>query len=151
MPPSLLEDVELAKFSEGLSSELATAQAAAAEAAREQATVAADMDSLERTIADQAARIDAALSGARASVTAAQAQLELAEGTRTTVLKEHAAEGGRLETLRKQRESQDLQSAESKHREASDRHRALPVPAEMVTEADVSGRAERRLPRRRPI
>jgi uncharacterized protein YhaN len=95
------------------------------------------MESLERTIADQAARIDAAVSGARASVTAAQAQLELAEKARTTVLKEHAAEGGRLETLRKQRESQDLQSAESKHREASDRHRALPVPAEMVTESDV--------------
>jgi hypothetical protein len=93
--------------------------------------------SLERAIADQAARIDAAVSGARASVTAAQAQLELAENARTTVLKEHAAEGGRLETLRKQRESQDLQSAESKHREASDRHGALPVPAEMVTEADV--------------
>src|SRR5207248_2019542 len=52
-------DVELAKFPEGLSSELAAAQAAAAAAAREQATVAADMDSLERTIADQAARIDA--------------------------------------------------------------------------------------------
>jgi hypothetical protein len=131
-------DAELAKFSEGLSSELAAAQAAAAEAAREQATVATDMDSLERTIADQAARIDAAVSGARASVAGAQAQLELAEAARTTVLKEHAAEGGRLETLRKQRDSQDLQSAESKHREASDRHGALPVPAEMVTEADVT-------------
>ncbi len=33
------------------------------------------------------------------------------------------------------RKSQDLQSAESKHREASDRHSALPVPTEMVTEA----------------
>jgi hypothetical protein len=131
-------DVELAKFSEGLSSELAAAQRAADEAALEQATVAAAMDSLERTIADQAARIDAALSGARASVTAVQAHLELAEAARTTALKEHAAEGGRLETLRKQRESQDLQSAESKHREASDRHSALPVPTEMVSEAGVT-------------
>jgi DNA repair exonuclease SbcCD ATPase subunit len=95
------------------------------------------MEFLERTIADQAARIEAAVSGARASVTAAQALLERAEGARTTVLKEHAAEGGRLETLRKQRESLDLRSAESKHREALDRRNALPEPAEMVTEDDV--------------
>jgi hypothetical protein len=130
-------DAELAKFSEGLPSELAAAQAAVADSAREQATVAAEMESLERTIADHAARIEAAVSGARASVAAVQAQLELAEGARTTALKEHAAEGGRLETLRKQRESLDLQSAESKLREALDLHSALPQPAELVTEADV--------------
>jgi hypothetical protein len=130
-------DAELAMFSEGLSSELAAAQAAAAAASREQTTIAGDLESLERSIAEQTARIDAAVSGARASVARAQAALELAEATRTTVLKEHAAEGGRLETLQRQRESQDLQSAESKLREASDRHSALPVPAEMVTEADV--------------
>jgi hypothetical protein len=130
-------DAELAKFSEGLPSELAAAQAAAAEAAREQATVAAEMESLERTIADQAARIEAAVGGARASVTGAQAHLERNEAARTTVLKEHAAEGGRLETLRKQRESLDRQRAESKLREALDRHSALPQPAELVTETDV--------------
>jgi DNA repair exonuclease SbcCD ATPase subunit len=134
----VVRDVELAKFSKELSSELAAAKTAAAEAARELTTVAADMDSLERTIADHAARIDAAVSGARAAAAGAQAQLELAEEARTTALKEHAAEGGRVETLRKQRESQDLQSAESKHREASDRHSALPMPAEMMTEADVT-------------
>jgi hypothetical protein len=130
-------DAELAKFSGGLPSELAAAQAAVADSAREQATVAAEMEALERTISDKAARIEVAVRGARASVTAAQAQLELAEAARTTALKEHAAEGGRLETLRKQRESLDLQSAESKLREALDRHSALPQPAELVTEADV--------------
>jgi hypothetical protein len=131
-------DVELAKFAGGLPSELAAAQAAVAEAAREQATVVTEIDSLERTLAEQAARIEAAVSGARASVAGAKAQLELAEASRTTVLKEHAAEGGRLDALRKQRESQDLQSAESKHRKALDRHDALPMPAEMVTEVDVT-------------
>jgi soluble P-type ATPase len=130
-------DAELAKFSGSLPTELAAAQAAVADSAREQATVAAEMEALERTIADQAARIEVAVRGARASVTAAQAQLELAEAARTTALKEHAAEGGRLETLRKQRESLDLQSAESKLGEALDRHGALPQPAELVTEADV--------------
>ncbi len=133
----LARDAELAKFAEGLPSELAAAQAAAADAAREQATIVAEIDALERTIADQAARIEAAVSGARANVTAAQAQVELAEAARTTALKEHAAEGGRLETLRKQRESLDLQSAESKLGQALDRRNALPEPAEMVTEADV--------------
>jgi hypothetical protein len=130
-------DEELARFSESLSSELAAAQAALTAAAQEQTTITAEIDSLERTIAEEAARIDAAVSGARATVTRARAQLELAEGTRTTVLTERAAEGGRLDTLRKQRESQDLRFAESKLREASDRHSALPVPGETVIEADL--------------
>ena len=131
-------DGELARFSEGLSSELAAAQTAASAASREQAIIAADLESLQRTITEQLARVDAALSGARASVARAQAQLELTEGARTTALKEHAAEGGRLETLQKQRESQDLEKAHAKHREVSDRHSALPVPSEMVTEVDVA-------------
>jgi hypothetical protein len=134
----IARDAELTKFPEGLSSELAAAQAVAADAAREQTTVAGETDSLERTIADQVARIDATVSGARAAVALAQAQLDVAEAARTTVLKEHAAEGGRLEALRKQRESQDFQSAESKLCEATGRHSALPVPAEMVSEADVT-------------
>jgi hypothetical protein len=131
-------DAALGRFAGDPASELAAAQAAAAKAAAEQATVAAEMDSFERIIAEQAARIEAAVSGARASVAGAQAQLELAEAFRTTMLKAHAAEGGRLEALRQQRESQDLQSAESRYRAASDRHDALPVPAEMVKEADVT-------------
>ena len=131
-------DAELVRFTESLTIELSAAQSAAAAASEEQKTIASEVASIERTIAEQTARIEAAVSGARAAVGRAQAEIELAEGARTTVLKEHAAEGGRLEALRKQRESQDLQGAETKLREASDRHGALPVPGRVVTEADVT-------------
>ena len=131
-------DAELVRFPESLTTELSAAQAAAAAASEEQKTIATEVASLERTIAEQTARIETAVSGARAAIGRARAELELAEGARTTVLKEHAAEGGRLEALRKQRESQDLQGAETKLREASDRHGALPVPGRVVTESDVT-------------
>jgi uncharacterized protein YhaN len=131
-------DAELARFPESLTVELSAAQSAAATASEEQRKVASEVASIERTIAEQTARIEAAVSGARAAVGRAHAELELAEGTRTTVLKEHAAEGGRLEALQKQRQSQDLQAAETKLRETSDRHGALPVPGRVVTEANVA-------------
>lgn len=132
-------DAELAKFSEALAIELSAARAAAATTSEEHKTIVAEMASLESTIAEQTARIEAAVSGARATVGRARGELELAEATRTAVLREHAAEGGRLETLRKQRESLDLQGAEAKLREALDRHSTLPVPETAVTEADVTG------------
>ena len=137
-------DAELARFPDSLTTELSAAQTAAAGTSEEQKTVAALVASLESTIAEQTSRIEAEKSGARAAVGPARAGLELTEAARTTVLKEHAAEGGRLEALRKQRESQDLQSAETKLREVSDRHGALPVPGRIVTEAEVTGGAQRR-------
>ena len=135
---TVARDAELARFPESLTIELSAAQAAAAVASEEQKTIATEVASLESTIAEQTARIEAAVSGARAAVGRAHAELELAKEARTTVLKEHAAEGGRREALRKQRESQDLQGAETKLREASDRRDALPVPGGVVTEADVT-------------
>lgn len=131
-------DAELARSRQGLTIELSAAQTAAATASEEQKTVATEVASLESTIAEQTARIEAAVSSARSAVGRARAELELAEEGRTTVLKEHAAEGGRLEALRKQRESQDLQGAETKLREALDRYGALPVPGRVVTETDVT-------------
>jgi hypothetical protein len=131
-------DAELARFPEGVTIALSAAQAAAAAASEEQRTIATEIASLERTIADQAARIEAQISGARAAVERARAERDLAETARTSALKEHSAEGGRLETLRQQRASQDLQGAETALRQASERHGALPVPAEPVTDADVA-------------
>ena len=97
---TVARDAELARFPESLTIELSAAQAAAAVASEEQKTIATEVASLESTIAEQTARIEAAVSGARAAVERAYAELELAEEARTTVLKEHAAEGGRLEALR---------------------------------------------------
>jgi hypothetical protein len=134
----IARDAELARFHLSLTTELSAARTAAATASDEQKTIAVELASLENTIAGQTARLEAAISGARAAVGRARAELELAEGARTTVLKGHATEGGRLEALRKQRESQDLQGAERKLREASDRYGVLPVPGRVVTETDVS-------------
>jgi AAA domain len=131
-------DAELARFPLSLITELSAAQAATATASEEQNTIAVELASLDNIIAEQTERIEAAISGARAAVGRARAELELAEGARTTVLKGHATEGGRLDAIRKQRESQDLQGAETRLREASDRHGALPVPERVVTETDVT-------------
>lgn len=130
-------DTELARFPETLAADLSAAQTAGAAAVEEQKTIASELASLENTIAEQTKRIEAAVGGARTAVGLARAELELAEGARTTVLKEHATEGGRLEALRKQRDSQDLPGAETRLRESVERHGALPVPTEVVTEADV--------------
>jgi AAA domain len=130
-------ETELTKFAASLIVELSAARAAAAAASTEEKTIATDVASFEHTIAEQRARTEAAVSGARAAVERARAELELAEGARTAILKAHAAEGGRLEALRKQRDSLDLQRAEMKLREASDRHGALPRPGKVVTDVDV--------------
>jgi AAA domain len=135
----LERDAQLTRFPNGVIGELSGAQAAAAAASEELRAVAAEAASIESAIAEQTARIEAAVSGAKTAFGRVRAELELAEEARTTVLKEHAAEGGRLEALRKQRESQDLHGAETKLRQASEQHSALPVPRHMVTDSDVMG------------
>jgi hypothetical protein len=131
-------DTELAKLSENVTAELLAAEVAAAAAAEDQKIIATELASLESTIAEQTARIEEAVGAAREAFTRSRGDLELAEKARTVIVKEHAAEGGRLEALWKQRESQDLEGAETRLGEATDRHGALPVPATFVTEADVT-------------
>jgi hypothetical protein len=131
-------DTELAKFSESVTAELSSAEAAAAAAAKDQKIIVTELASLESTIAEQTARVEVAVRAAREAFTRAREDLQLAEEARTALVKEHAAEGGRLEALRNQRESQDLDGAETRLGEAADRQSALPVPATFVTEADVT-------------
>lgn len=133
----ILRDLELARYPEQLSIELAAAESAATAASDEQARVAADLESLERLVSERTVHLDAAISGARAAVDRALDLLEAAEAARTILLKENAAEGGRLDALRQQRTQHDLEKAESSLREASQRHGVLPVPSEMVAETDL--------------
>lgn len=74
---------------------------------------------------------------ARAAVARAEERVTQAETARTTAVKDHAAEGGRLDTLRTQRQAEDLRSAESRLLQASERRRLLPAPTEPATEADL--------------
>jgi hypothetical protein len=131
-------DTELAKFSESIPAELSAAGAAAAATAEDQKIIARELASLESTIAEQTTRIEEAVRAAREAFTRAREDLELAEGARTAIVIEQSAEGGRLKTLRKQRESQDLEGAETRLGEATDRQSTLPVPATFVTEAVVT-------------
>jgi hypothetical protein len=57
-------------------------------------------------------RIDAVLSGARASAAQATAAVETAQGQLTIARTDHASQDGRLIELRKLREAENLEAAE---------------------------------------
>lgn len=86
---------------------------------------------------DPGADLEDEVDTARAAVIRAEQRVTDAETVRTTAIKEHATEGGRLDALRKQREAEDLPRAEARLLQASELCRALPVPAERATEADL--------------
>ena len=131
-------DAALAAFSEGVAATLSDAQAKLAAALDEQQKVAAELASLESTIAAQNERVEAAIREARAIAEQAQAGLDAASTERTNAITAHALQVGRLEELRRLRDAQDLATAESKLKSASDRQAALPVPERIVTEADLT-------------
>ncbi len=116
---------------------LAGAQAALAAAAGEQRKVAAELASLEITIAAQNSRVEAAIREARASAERAQARLDAASTGQTNAITAHALQVGGLEQLRRLRDAQDLATAETKLKNATDRRAAMPVPERIVTEAEV--------------
>jgi hypothetical protein len=128
----------LAAFPEGVNAALATAQRALAAAIAEKESVTADFASLERTIDERKKRIEATLSGARTNAAKATLAVEAAQGQLTTAKTNHAAEYGRLVELRKQRDAENLATAEARLREATERHAALPVPNRIATDDEVS-------------
>jgi energy-coupling factor transporter ATP-binding protein EcfA2 len=131
-------DVALVTFSEGVAAALSDAQTKLAGALDEQQKVAAELASLESTIAAQNERVEAAIRETRAIAEQAQAGLDGASAVRTNAITAHALQVGRLEELRRSREAEDLATAESNLKSASDRQAALPVPERIVTEADLT-------------
>jgi hypothetical protein len=130
-------DAALAAFPEGVAATLSAAQAALAAASGEQQNVVAELASLERMIAAQNARVEAAIREALAKAEKAREQLITADAERTKAITDHASQVGRLEELRRVRDAQDLGTAENTLRNATDRHAAFPVPERIVTEAEV--------------
>ncbi|MGH7936219.1 MAG: hypothetical protein ACREF8_04345, partial [Chthoniobacterales bacterium] len=126
-------DAALVTFSEGVAAALSDAQAKLAGALDEQQKVAAELASLESTLAAQNERVEAAIREARAIADQAQAGLDGASAVRTNAITAHALQVGRLEELRRLREAEDFAAAESKLKSASDRKAALPVPERLVT------------------
>jgi hypothetical protein len=64
--------------------------------------------------------------------------VETAQGELTIAKTNHASAYGRLIELRKQRDAENLAAAETKLQEATERHAALPVPDQIVTDDEVS-------------
>ena len=137
-----VRDAELSRFPSGLPAELGAAQSSMKAADNELKTVASELASLERVAAERKARIDARLAKARALVASERDALDAAAATHTQVKTGYDREAGSLETLRERRKLEDLEAATGRLEEASKRRGALPMPSEMVTEAQVAdGRA----------
>ncbi len=125
-------------FPDGVATALSAAHAALAAASGEQQKIAAELASLESTIAAENARVEAALRGARATLAQARAGEDAAQAERTKAIAAHATQVGRLEALQRQRDAEDLATAENNLRDATDRHAAVPVPERIVTEVEVA-------------
>jgi len=131
-------DTALAAFPEGVDSALIAARAALAAAAREKEQVATEFASLERAIEARKKRIDEALGGVRTNTAQAKTAFETAQTQLTTAKTSHAEEQGRLVELRKQRDAENLVAAETRLRDATEAHAALPIPERLVSEEEVT-------------
>ncbi len=130
-------DRALADFPEGLDTASTAARAALEAALAEKEEVGAGFASLEREIDARKKRIDAALSGARTNATHAAAGVEAAQTQLTAAKTNHAAEQGRLVELRKQRDAENMGTAEARVQQAIAAHAAFPVPERVVSDDEV--------------
>jgi nucleoid DNA-binding protein len=131
-------DLAHTAFPEGVDAALAAANTALAGSIAEKEKVAAEVASLERTIEARKKRIDAAVGGARTNEDKAAVAVEKTQGDLTAAMTEHASHDGRLIELRKLREAENLAEAETRLREMTERHAALPVPDRLVTSDEVT-------------
>jgi len=131
-------DLTLTSFPEGLPLALASAQSGHKTATAEAQTAKTQLASLDKTIALRKARIDEAVAGARASCEQAKIEVDAAHGRLSEAMRVHAAQVGRLTELRRLRDAEDLEAAETKLRGATECHAALPVPERTVTKDDVN-------------
>ena len=82
-------------------------------------------------------RIEEALRGARTKAEITKTDVEAAQGKLTTAIANHAQHGGRLVELRRLLDAEDLGAAETRLRELTARHSALPVPDRDVPKEEV--------------
>jgi hypothetical protein len=130
-------DAALQPFPQGLPTALVDAQKALAAAVEEQQKVSDDLVSLNRSVAAEHERLEAAFSDACTATETARRQAETARGELTDAIAEHASQVGRLDELRRVRDAEDLPAAEHRLQIAIERLAALPVHDRVVSEADV--------------
>jgi DNA repair exonuclease SbcCD ATPase subunit len=131
-------DLALMSFLDGVVGALAAARFALAAANTGLQDATTELASLEKTMALRKAQVDAAVADARSAAEKAQATLESAQAKLTEALTTRAAQLGRLAELRKLRDAEDLEAAETKLREANERYAALPIPERNVTRDEVT-------------
>jgi len=131
-------DVALRSFPEGLDAAVAAGHAELAVATTELKNVAADLASLDSTIAARKQRIDKAMSADRTKAETARNRVETAQRRLTATIASCAEHSGRLGELRRQRDAEDLSASERRLREATGSHAALPVPERNVTKDEVN-------------
>jgi hypothetical protein len=131
-------DAALNALSGDVAALLTSSRAALADAARELQETESALESLEQSIAAEKARIEEAVGRARAAVETAQAAAGDAQRALTNAVTDQAQELGGLEQLRRVRQAQDLAAAEARLKAATERRAALPVPEQMVGEADIA-------------
>jgi hypothetical protein len=131
-------DRALSGLSSGAAGTISAARLTLAAAAGEQRTIEAERLTLESTIANERARVDAALHRARTALERARAAVDVAQARRTSAIADHAAQAGRRDALQQQRDAEDLAVAGQRLLDATARHATLPVPARIVTEAEVA-------------
>jgi hypothetical protein len=131
-------DLARTAFPKGVDAALAAAKAALAGSIAEKGKVAAEVASLEREIEARKTRIDAALGGTRTNADKAAVAVEKAQGDLTAAMTEHASHDGRLIELRKSRDAENVADAETRLRETTEHHAALPVPDRLVSSDEVT-------------
>jgi hypothetical protein len=125
-------------FPQGLPVALAEAQKALAAADEEQQKVSNDLASLHESVVAERAKIEAAVSDARKNAETMDREVETARDKLDEAMTEHASQGGRLDELRRLRDDEDLAAAEQQLQIAIEHLAALPVPVQVVSEAEVS-------------
>jgi hypothetical protein len=130
-------DATLTTFPEGMAAALSGARVMLEAALGEQQKVAAELASLESTIRLRNEQVEAAVQGARNVAEQARGQVTAANLERTAAIREHALQLGLLQELRRQWDSEDLGAAKNRLCSAVARHDALPVPEQLVSEAEI--------------
>ena len=131
-------DTALTAFPDGVGIALASGRSALASALSERQQAEDELATRDRTRAEEKARIDEGLRAARTTLDQTRVAGEAAQAERTRAIADRAAESGRLAALQQQRDAEDLPAAEHRLQAATTNHAALPVPARLVTEAEVA-------------
>jgi DNA repair exonuclease SbcCD ATPase subunit len=132
-----VRDPALTAFPDGVEVALSAARCALAAAGKDRDDVTARLAALESEFEQKKARLEQAVTEARASEGQAAGGIEEAERLNTAAANTLAKEQGRLVELKRRLEAEDIGTAGTKLQDAMAAHEALPVPAKEVTEDEV--------------